>query len=72
MGCPDEVILDLEVLVNELATVGVIGMDSTDQGGCHDNGVWLFFRDKFPRFNRIHQIELCPRASNDVGVALGL
>jgi len=72
MGCPDEVILDLEVLVDELATVSVIGVDATDQCGCHDNGVWFLPRDKFPGFNLIHQIELCSSAADDVGVALGL
>ena len=52
-------LLACEVLVNELSTIGIIGLDSTDASGGQDDSVGALTFEKIKRGFLVSQIKLC-------------
>ena len=69
MAGVDQVALDDQVLVDEVGSVSVVGMDAADLGRCDENVIRLFLGHELVHRLLAGQVELLARAGDDPGVA---
>ena len=68
----DDVLLDLEVLVDEVPAVGVVGEDPPDVGGGEDDDLGLLCVEELAYSHGIQQVQLGMCAPDELGEAAGL
>ena len=68
----DDILLDLQILVDEVGTIGVVGHDASHVGGGKDDVLGLFFIKEALYGHSVEEVELLMGAAYKVGVSLGL
>ena len=68
MGGPDDIVLNLEILPNKLAAIGIIGMNTTHKGGTVNDRVGHFCLEIVFVLNGIEEIKLAVRLANHIGI----
>lgn len=69
---PDDVLLDLQIVVDEVCPVRVVGHDAADVGRSQEDVFRLFTCKEFVDGNGVHQVQFPMASADQVGVAFCL